>query len=126
MSDSWEELVDKPMPRFDLEIPVAGRTWMLEHDEQPETFLQALMETPPGGTQRESKEEQRHHIHHIYYVVENELSDEERAVLECTVIAGHSIRDAAKLLGWPKSTVHRIKQSALERMKRILEGEEYD
>lgn len=120
MSDeTWQEIVDKPLPRAALEVPV--QPWLLElNPAMPETELQALMETEPNGVPATSKEELRSTVERIEQIVENDLSDEERAVIEVTVYAGHSIRKAASILGWPKSTVHRLKESAIRIIEREL------
>lgn len=122
MSDeTWEELVDKPFPRTPLETPVPN--WLLENDHRlPETELQALMETEPNGVPQTSKQQLAESIQRVEQIVENDLSEEERAVIEVTVFAGHSIRKAAEILGWPRSTVQRLKVSAI----RIIEREMRD
>jgi RNA polymerase sigma factor (sigma-70 family) len=122
MSDSWEELADKPLPRYDNEIPAA--TWLLEQFADrpvPETELQAIMETRPGEPVPTSKQETRNTNERLADIVENDLSEDERSVIEVTVFAGHSIRNAAKILGLPKTTVHRLKISALARIEKLLE-----
>jgi len=128
MSDdpTWEELVAQPDKRFVYEIPLVGRYWLLENAEppQPETDLQALMEAAPHEPPRTSKEAQTSLNDLVADIVAKELSPEERSVIEITVYAGHSIRTAAKMLGWPKSTVHRLRSSALERIKHIIETTE--
>ena len=117
----WEEITEAPFPRHDLEIPVVGRTWLLEETRRPQSELQALMETepnhPPDWSDPTPEGER------VAWLMLNELNEDERAVLEVTVIAGHSIRKAADILGLPKSSVHRIKVSALARIKALLETE---
>ena len=124
MSERWEDIVDKPFPRFPMEEPVVGREWLLEHNRPPENELQALMEAEPNhepitpSTQPVDRDAAAR-----MGALLDALTPEELAVIETTVIAGHSIRKAAEILGWHKSTVHRLKQSALLVMQR-LEGME--
>ena len=122
MSESWEDIVDKPLPRAALEVPTPP--WLLElGPAMPETEIQALMETAPNEVPAVSKEQLRSTVDRIEYIVEHVLSDEERAVIEVTVYAGHSIRKAATILGWPKLTVHRLKESAVKIIDRELRNE---
>ena len=118
MSDPWEDIINEPDRRFDKESPVAGRDWLLERPSEykPENEYQALMEAPPNAPPEQPETEHDR----LAWIVENELSYEEKAVIEVIVFAGHSVRGAAEILGWPKSTVHRIHQSALSRIERLL------
>lgn len=125
MNDDWEDLADKPMPRFDKEQPMDPTTWyfhnlMSKTSAMPDTEMEALMQTAPGDHIPASKDQLQTVVQEVYDIVENKLTEEEQAVIEVTVIAGHSIRDAAKILGWPKTTVHRLKRSALEIVRREL------
>jgi DNA-directed RNA polymerase specialized sigma24 family protein len=121
--ETWEELVAKADPRFVNEIPHSWRPWVFEQNQRaiPETELQALMETAPGEIPAETHEQQTTLSNQIEHIVQHDLSEEEKAVIETTIIAGHSIRMAAKILGWPSSTVHRLKMSALNRIREKME-----
>lgn len=119
----WEELANRPLPRYDKEIPSSD--WVLEKNSPaatPDTDIQAVMETLPYDTVPDSKEtptlEGR-----VMNIVETELSAEERDVIEATIFAGHSVRKSAEILGLPKSTVHRLQKSALDRIRKLLEME---
>lgn len=113
------------MPRFAKEIPVAGRDWLLEHPSVPETELQALMEAEPNQTLALSKDVMGAAEDAVVASLDlSALSEEELAVVEVTVFAGHSVRNAARILGWHKSTVHRLKQSALAVLRQRMENDE--
>lgn len=123
----WEDVYNEPLPRT-IEDPITGKDWLLEDPYnrvepwQPDTELQAMMETEPGGHQQTSKEELANTSSWYDDILNamDALTEEERAVIEVTVIAGHSIRKAAEILGMPKSTVYRIKKSALNIIKREI------
>lgn len=117
--ETWEEVVERPLPRVTMEEPIVGRTWILENRNvrQPETEIQALMETAPFQEPAVSKEELQNGMSALMDMMMSILTEEEKAVIETTVIAGHSIRNAAEILGMPKSVVHRLKQSALRTIR---------
>ena len=130
--DDWEEWVDQPLPRYGKEIPIVGRNWLLEVDDTatPETDYQALMEAEPYAEPRVSQDHldrsnNRYNLDDPDLLAAQlaDLSEEEQAVIDCMIIAGHSVRKTAEILGWPKSTVHRIKTSALERLRHRMETE---
>jgi DNA-directed RNA polymerase specialized sigma subunit len=62
--------------------------------------------------------------------VELELDDVERSVLDALYVSGLSIREAAEVLGTSASTVWRIKESALGRIRKKASwptiGEQHD
>jgi DNA-directed RNA polymerase specialized sigma24 family protein len=88
----------------------------------PETELQALMEAEPHQEPALSKDIMGAAVDDLLQGLDlSALSEEELAALEVTVFAGHSVRNAAKILGWHKSTVHRLKQSALRVIRQQLE-----
>ena len=118
---NWKKEMEKPFPRYDRERLTAD--WFFEHTHQtqkPVGELEALMMTAPG---------QHDPILHDKCVddpyrqldetlgVKMELSDDERRVLDATVISGLSFREAAAVLGMAPSTVHRIHTSAIKRMR---------
>lgn len=127
MSGPWDEIVNEPFPRYEREIPIVGRTWLLEQDKTPDTELQAIMETAPGETIPVSVEEIASNLTTstiaVENIVNNYLSAEEKAVIECCVYAGHSIRTAAAMLGWSKSVVGRLKKSGIETIRRVMEND---
>lgn len=51
-----------------------------------------------------------------------ELNELERSVLDSVFVAGLSIRDTADVLGLPKSTVQRIKDTTLNRIRQQIES----
>lgn len=123
--ETWEDVVERPMPRYVMEEPVVGRTWLLEAEtpwdsNRPDTDLQALMEAAPNEPLRESREAQSRRAESLDWIIREVLTEDERAVIEVTVFAGHSIRKASEILGWPRSTVHRLKKSALQIIEREL------
>lgn len=127
---SWEEIHEQPLPRYALEESLVGRLWLLDVNEplypqsEPESELQALMEAEPHAEPRVPQGLQLDAVDglsdRIDRIVETSLSEEERAVVEVTVFAGHSVRKASEILGWPKSTIHRLKLSALRVIEREL------
>ena len=128
MSETWQDVLDEPDKKYANEIPLAGRDWMLDgkdvHQPEPETDLQALMEAPPHTEPRTSAEHQRE-VNQLVEDLVDELEPYERAIIEYTVYAGHSIRMCGRMLGIPKSTVHRMKQAALEKIRLGIEAERY-
>ena len=127
MSESWEEIHNKPLPRYSLEEPIVGRIWLLEtggiwERQQPKSDIQALMEAGPNEPELLSEPQSTDVADRLDRIVASALTDDERAVIEVTVFAGHSIRKASEILGWPKSTVGRLKKSALRIIERELGG----
>lgn len=133
-SDDWEEWVDQPLPRNVNEIPIVGRYWLLENPDgnRPESELQALMETEPYGTPKllvnhddglTDRDDPGHSDSETDLLGGHwdALSEQEQAVLDCMIVAGHSVRKTAEILGMPKSTVHRIKDSALNILRKRME-----
>ena len=126
MSETWQDVYWEPEPSYRHEFPVAGRTWVLENkDKIPENETAALMEAAPNEPIRESWEQiqARHEavVERIEQIMlDRNFTDEERAVFEICVLAGHSVRIAEELIGIPKSTIHRIKTSILQILKEEL------
>lgn len=118
MREPWEEVLDEKLPRNDKEIPIVGRDWMLETDQpnNPQSEMQALMEASPGHEPVWEEPAETG----IELLLDTVLSEEEKSVIEATIFAGHSIRKASEILGMPKSTVHRLQQSALEKLRKEL------
>lgn len=126
MSETWQDVLNEPERRYTNEIPLAGRDWMLDGKDvvqpEPETDMQALMEAAPFTEPRTSSEHQRE-VNWLIEDLVDELTNAEKDIIELTVYAGHSIRFAAKVLGIPKSTVHRMKRSALDQIRLGIEAE---
>ena len=125
MSESWEEIHGKPLPRYSLEEPIVGRTWLLESGgiwerQQPKSDIQALMEAGPNEPELLQEPQSNALADRLDRIVSYVLTEEERAVIEVTVYAGHSIRKASEILGWPKSTIGRLKKSAIQVIEREL------
>lgn len=123
--ETWEDVADQPLPRYAMEESVVGRLWLLESGHlweanKPESELQALMEAKPGDDPVEPRNWKGSIYSEVEQIVDTMLTDEERDVIQVTVFAGHSVRKASEILGWPKSTVHRLKQSALRIIEREL------
>lgn len=121
MTEAWEEVYDQPDPRKVNEVPSPGWVFTSRQAGTPETELQALMETAPGHEPHVSTEAKHAQADGLEILLEY-LDENERAVIEATIIAGHSIRKAGQLLGLPSTTVHRIQQSALNRLRTFLEN----
>ena len=127
-SDDWREVYEKPLPRYALEEPIVGRMWLLEtggiwERQQPKSDIQALMEAGPNEPELLQEPQSTDLADRVDRIVASVLTDEERAVIEVTVFAGHSIRKASEILGWPRSTVGRLKKSALQIIERELRDE---
>lgn len=116
----WKKLVEKPDPRTDLEIPAPD--WYIQQHApvQPMSELEALMMTAPGDNEPDTTEpDQGDTYDNLDDIlgVQLELDDIERSVLDALFVSGLSIRDAAAVLGTSPSTVWRIKESALKRIR---------
>ena len=120
--DDWEVEYRKGIPRNRREV--AAPDWVFERQNTtatPQSELEAMMMAVPG---EEPQPVVNHHGPDVWDNLDEtigvllELSDEEKQVMEARHVAGLSIRESAEALGLPKSTVHRIEQSALERIRR--------
>lgn len=89
----------------------------------PETDIQALMEAEPNQEPKTSKEHLLQEMDWILEAIE-QLDETEQAVAECTLIAGHSVRTAAEILGMRKSTVADYKKRVQEKLTEMLENNE--
>src|SRR5210317_809064 len=117
----WKKEVEAPIKRFDLEIPAPDWVFTSQQDKvRPTSELEALMMTAPG--EHEAMLSDRCNDD-PYTQLENTLgtdlglTDTEKEVLDATVIAGLSYREAARSLGISSSTVHRIHTSVVERIR---------
>lgn len=120
----WKLLVEKPDPRTDLETPAPD--WYIQQHApvQPMSEMEALMMTAPGDNEPETNQPDRGDTYENLDAtlgVSLELNDIERSVLDALFVAGLSIRDAAQVLGTSPSTVWRIKESALARIRERYE-----
>jgi DNA-directed RNA polymerase specialized sigma24 family protein len=120
----WQDLAEAGLPRAAKEIPVPD--WQLEHrpTPTPSSELEALMMTAPG-----QNPEPVHNYNDDTYTrlsellgVEIDLSELEQSVLDCVFVAGLSIRDTSRVLGLPKSTVQRIKDTTLNRIRQQVQS----
>jgi len=124
---AWEwalkETEDRRDTREVLSVP-----WLLESgpdpDHIPETEIEAIMEAAPNEPIRQDRTTIHRSQERAADLLETELSDEERAVIDATVIAGHSVRTAARILGMSPSMVQRLKTSALTRLRALMEVED--
>jgi DNA-directed RNA polymerase specialized sigma24 family protein len=129
----WKHEAERADPRHDLETPAPD--WVIQKHVavQPENELEALMMTAPGEHTPEivRKDDDTYDRLDEILGVELELNDVERSVLDALYVSGLSIRSAAEVLGTSPTTVYRIKESAMERIRRraawptIPEGDEY-
>lgn len=121
---AWERELQKPINRRDSR-EVLNVPWLFEDgsdpDRIPDTEMEALMEAPPNEPIRQNKQAIARSQERASTLLETALSDEERAVIEATVLAGHSIRTAAKILNMSPSMVARLKASALARLRALME-----
>lgn len=119
----WKLEIERADPRHDLEIPAPDWVIQTHHHVQPETELEALMMSAPGDHIPEIVPKQLDTYDALDEIlgVELELDDVERSVLDALFVSGLSIRDAATVLGTSPSTVWRIKESALERIRHRAE-----
>ena len=118
---TWQDVLKE---RYTTPQNEVLQPWVVESTSDPHSLpdnhYAALLEAPPGVDPRQDKATMAASMERVLDLLESVLDDDERAVIETTVIAGHSIRKAATILDWPPSTVHRIKQSALRRLKVFL------
>jgi DNA-directed RNA polymerase specialized sigma24 family protein len=89
----------------------------------PANPLQALMEARPNDTPETSQSEIDVLREHVAAVVEM-LPDMQRYVIEGLFIEGISLRDMAYRLSRSKTTVTRLRDTALATMKELLESNE--
>lgn len=125
MGETWEDVLKENSPSKRREVPAPD--WVFESQSgiaQPETELEAMMMSPPG----EDREPVNHDHGDTYENLEDllgvelDLDDVEMEVLDAVLVAGLSIREAAEVLGIPGTTVWRIKEGALERIRRRTNG----
>lgn len=123
----WRDVMDEPEPRYDQEIPAPDWVFTSTESAQPTSELEALMMSTPG--------------HDVEYVPESggdpysflekdtgvsfDLTDLERQVLDAVCISGLTVREAADVLGISKSTVDRVKNSALARIRARINQHEW-
>lgn len=121
---AWERELEKPINRRDSR-EVLGVPWLLESDPDhiPDNEMQAIMEAAPNEPIRTDKQTISRSQERAATLLETSLSPEERAVIEATVMAGHSIRTAAKILGWSPSMVARLKTQGLDRLRKLMEDD---
>jgi DNA-directed RNA polymerase specialized sigma24 family protein len=120
----WQDLAETGLPRAAKEIPVPD--WQLEYRPAPtpSSELEALMMTAPGQEPVEVHRYNDDTYKKLEEVlgVELDLSELEMSVLDCVFVAGLSIRDTGSVLGLPKSTVQRIKDTTLNRIRQQVQS----
>ncbi len=121
---TWEREHARPLPRADYEKPVPD--WVLEQSpgtHRPESELEQLMTTPPGGhpdmLSNVDTGDTYDNLENILGV-DLELDEIEKDVLDALFVAGLSIRDASQTLGIPQTTVWRVKESAMTRIRKRI------
>ena len=120
----WETELETGLPRAAKETPVPD--WQLTHRPAPlpSSELEALMMTAPGQEPAEVHRYNDDTYRRLEELlgVELDLSDLEISVLDCVFVAGLSIRTTAEVLSLPKSTVQRIKDTTLNRIRQQVES----
>ena len=119
----WEDELG-PLPRKDKEIP--SPQWFIDKNRDQvgltgDWFASLMSEAPNHHDEPEPAEEPEMGEYAHYG-----LSEDEKTVLDATVMAGLSVRQAADQLPWSPSTVWRLHTSALERIKQWWENHEYE
>jgi RNA polymerase sigma factor (sigma-70 family) len=103
------------------EIPQATPSWE-QSVRRPDTPYQALMEAVPFQ-QTDTSVVELLEIREILSDAFDKLSAEEAWVLNSLVIERMSIRELAKQIGAPKTTIARIRDRALKNMKTSIEND---
>ena len=105
--------------RADNEIP--SPAWALDMLSKnrstnfTDTDLEDLMSQAPGDRDREP------HSGYTDPYTGFDLTEVEEAVMDCTVIAGLTFRQASAILKIPVTSVHRIHHATLKRIKSLME-----
>jgi DNA-directed RNA polymerase specialized sigma subunit len=119
---TWEDVMDEPDPGKRREIPAPD--WVFDHNAtaKPDSDIEALMMAAPGDHTTEVLHDHGDTYQNLEMIlgVELDLTELEQEVLDCLIVAGHSIRGTAELLGLPQTTVWRIKEGALSRIRNRL------
>lgn len=122
MADRWQDVVNEPDSGSRKEIPAPD--WVFEQSAAtatPSSEIEALMMATPGeelGWADNNIQPDTYDRLDEILGVKLDLDEVEKEVLDALYVAGHSIRDAATILGIPQTTVWRIKESAIERIRR--------
>lgn len=120
----WKKEASSKIPEARREIP--SPAWVFENasgSAVPETELEALMMTPPGGHIPDTTSPPSDDIYQMLeeeFGVELDLTDDERDVMDAIHISGLSIREAADVLGMSKSTVQRLEASTMARIRKRI------
>lgn len=122
MGETWEDVLEEPENGKRKEVPAPD--WVFETRTglaQPQTELEALMMAAPGDHPATTVD----HNHGDTYQnlqkmlgIDLDIDEVEQEVLDAVLVAGLSIREAADILGIPATTVWRIKEGALDRIRR--------
>ena len=120
----WQVEIETNFPRQAKETPVPD--WQLEYSPTPtpSSETEALMMTAPGQDPQPvySYDDDTYTRLSELLSVDLALSELEISVLDCVFVAGLSIRTTAEVLGLPKSTVQRIKDTTLNRIRQQVES----
>jgi len=120
----WRKEAQSKLPENRREIP--SPAWVFENGSGnviPETETEALMMTPPGGHIPETHKAPTDDIYQMLedeYGIDLDMTDDERDVMDAIHISGLSIREAASVLGMSKSTVQRISDSTMSRIRKRI------
>jgi DNA-directed RNA polymerase specialized sigma24 family protein len=124
---SWQDVYFETEPSKRKEV--ASPDWVFEtrpnQTATPETELEALMMAGPGDVVAEVPAANPDTYQNLDKILGTnlELDDVEKEVLDAVFVAGLSIREAASVLDMPQTTVWRIKESALDRIRRRINGQ---
>lgn len=103
---AWQTILDEPDPdRRKTTKEISAPEWVLDQNADPE---------PSGLVSMED-------AHALENLLDYMLTVPEKAVIEAMIFAGHSTRHTADMLGIPTTTVHRLKVSALAKLREFYE-----
>lgn len=115
-NEDWSDWTDKPLSRKDLEIP--SPAWYIDRHQpaaipDPYDFYGGLMSEAPGhDVEEDPTPDPEDRSEYAVYG----LTGDEMTVLDATVMAGLSVRQAANELPWSATTVWRLHTSAMKRI----------
>tara|TARA_R110000824_G_scaffold262069_3_gene450820 strand:- start:9512 stop:9922 length:411 start_codon:yes stop_codon:yes gene_type:complete len=95
----------------------------LEHNA-PSSFIEALMQTPPGETSADSLES-RLWLHDVVLEALETLPEEDQWILQMLLVVQIPLRRLGTLMDIPKTSLARRRDAALEMVKeRLLEHDD--
>lgn len=122
MAERWREVFEEKPSRKTREAPAPD--WVFDQHtdtHKPSSELEALMMATPGEEGDWVADQDRGDTYsnlEALLGVDLDLSELEMDVLDAVFVAGLSIREAADQLDLPPTTVWRIKESALNRIRK--------